>query len=113
MKYPRLTGSTHHDRISRNRHAEYHLPELVHRHRGLAEHRDDLDNWEGRCHHRSHGTAFGWSIISTTTTDGQPWPEPGEDAVQIFDRSDDVITLGCAQARAEAILRLIHRAGRA
>ncbi len=77
-----------------------------------AEHQADLDNWEGRCHHRSHETAFGWSI-STTTTDGQPWPEPGEDAVQIFDRSDDVISLGCAQARAEAILKLIYRARRA
>ena len=78
-----------------------------------AEHQADLDNWEGRCHHHSHETPFGWSIVSTTAPDGQPWPEPGEDAVQIFDRSDDVISLGCAQARAEAILRLIHRAGRA
>jgi len=78
-----------------------------------AEHRADLDNWEGRCHHRSHETPAGWSIISTTTTDGEPWPEPGEDAVQIFDRSDDVISLECAQARAEAIMKLIYRARRA
>ena len=78
-----------------------------------VEHRADLDNWDGRCHHRSHETPFGWSIISTTSPDGQPWPEPGEDAVQIFDRSDDVIELECAQARAEAILKLIYRARRA
>ena len=77
-----------------------------------AEHRVGLDHWEGRCHHRSHETAFGWSIISTTTSDGQPWPEPGEDAVQIFDGLDG-IELECAQARAEAIMKLIYRARRA
>ncbi len=77
-----------------------------------AEHRADLDNWEGRCHHHSRETAFGWSIVSTTTPDGQLWPEPGEDAVQIFDGLD-VISLGCAQARAEAIMKLIYRARRA
>ncbi len=76
-----------------------------------VEHHADLDQWEGRCHHHSREAPFGGSIVSTTTSDGQPWPEPGEDAVQIFDGLD-VIELECAQARAEAILKLIYRARR-
>ncbi len=77
-----------------------------------AEHRADLDVRECLCDHRSADTPFGWYIVSTTTPDGQPWPNADEGAVQIFDGLD-VISLRCAQARAEAILKLIHRARRA
>ena len=39
--------------------------------------------------------------MSTTTPDGQPWPEEGEDTVMMWD-GRDVTTLADAEARANA-----------
>jgi hypothetical protein len=75
-----------------------------------GEHQADLSNQEGRCIHHSHRqTPDGWSIVSTTTPDGQPWPEEGEDRVMIYDGSD-VITLDDAETRANALLELVKAA---